>query len=283
MSSASDTDLSTLARRGWRVLEPIHIVDYFAPETTTAYTDLGLHRRRSYFAARSAAMGKVEPRVVAATFYVFAPWLVDKSLSEAWAVTDPDQVLKARHDAVSAALHRVLGDPDLGEALAIMHRVCDGLGMHGRPLYAAHSALPWPEDDLLALWHAATLVREHRGDGHVSVLHAAGLDPVESLVLGGLFSHNTAFLESTRGWSPDEWAQARQRLREQGLLTADGELSERGRVVRRQIEQDTDALAVEGWARVSAADCGRLRDLVAPLRDLVLASDLLPDWASAAR
>ena len=283
MTSSHDSDLPTLARRGWKVLEPIHVVDYFAPESIQGYVDLGLHRRRSYFAARSAAMGPVEPRVVTATFYVFAPWLVGKSLSEAWGATDPGQVLKARYDGVATALHRVLGEPDLGDALDIVHRVCDGLTMHGRPLYAAHSALPWPEDDLLGLWHAATLVREHRGDGHVSVLHAAGLDPLESLVLGGLFSNNTAFLESTRGWSTDEWAQARQRLQERGLLTPEGELGERGRLVRQQIEDDTDALAVEGWSRVSAADCRRLRDLVAPLRDKVLASDLVPEWLRAAR
>ncbi len=34
----------------------------------------------------------------------------------------------------------------------------------------------------LALWHAATVLREHRGDGHVAALVAAGLDGRQALV-----------------------------------------------------------------------------------------------------
>src|SRR5512132_3432075 len=33
----------------------------------------------------------------------------------------------------------------------------------GRPLFAAHATLPWPDRPHLALWHAATLYREFRG------------------------------------------------------------------------------------------------------------------------
>ena len=280
MTSTHDTDLVALARRCWGTLEPIHIVDYFAPETTQAYVDLGLHPRLSYFAGRSSALGPVEPEVTVATFYVFAPWLVSKALTGAWDIASPARVQQARRDGMSTALHRVLGEPDVSEALDIARRVCEGLTAHGRPLYAAHSALPWPQDDLLALWHAATLVREHRGDGHISILHAFDLDPVESLVLGGLFSSNTAFLRKTRGWSEVDWAAAEDRLRERGLLASDGDLTQEGRVTRQHIEDRTDALAVEGWAHVGADDCHRLHELVAPLREQVLRSDLLPDWVS---
>ena len=268
--------VTTLSRRCWRALEPIHVVGYFAPETTQAYVDLGLHPRLSYFAARSAAFGSAGPGLTTATFYVFAPWLVAKALPAAWAVATPEQVQRARRDSVQVALHRVLGQPDVAEALDIARQACAGLSGAGRPLYAAHADLPWPEDDLLALWHAATLVREHRGDGHLALLQAAGLDPVESIVLGGLFTGTTGFMRASRGWTEEEWAAAEDRLRGRRLLTADGALSEKGRGTRQEIEDRTDALAVEGWAHVGAEACARLVELVDPLREQVLASGVLP-------
>lgn len=281
MTTSDHTDLAALGCRAWGTLEPIHVVGYFAPEPRQAYVDLGLHPRLSYFAARSAAFGPADPAVTVATFYVFSPWLVRKALPAAWAVATPEQVQQARREGVAAALDRVLGKPDVSEALAIARRVCEGLTAHGRPLYAAHSTLPWPEDDLLALWHAATLIREHRGDGHVSLLHATGLDPVESLVLGGLFSSNTDYVRKTRGWSEDEWSDAHRRLRERGLVTATGELTDDGRTTRQLIEDRTDALAAEGWVHVGARDSQRLHDLLAPLRDIVLDDGVLPGWVSS--
>lgn len=281
MAPDIDSDLLPVSRSAWGDLEALHVVGYFAPELTQAYVDLGLHPRLSYFAARSAALGPVEPGVTVATFYVFAPWLVGAALPAAWEIASPEQVQQARRQGMSAALRGILGEPDVGEALAIARRVCEGLSAHGRPLYAAHASLSWPEDDLLALWHAASLIREHRGDGHVAVLLSSALDPVEALVLGGLFSSNTGFLRKTRGWSDEEWASAEDRLRRRGLLTADGALTDEGRTTRQKVEDDTDALAVEGWANVGAADATRLHELVSPLRRTVLDSGVLPGWTSS--
>ncbi len=146
----------------------------------------------------------------------------------------------------------------------------------GRPLYAAHADLAWPEDDLLGLWHAATLIREHRGDGHVAVLQQAGVDPVEATVLGGAWSGTMRFLRKTRGWSDEEYAAASDRLRERGLLDDAGEFTAQGRSFRQQIEDDTDRLAVEGWAAVGPERTARLHELVKPLREAVTASDVLP-------
>ena len=39
-----------------------------------------------------------------------------------------------------------------------------------------------PEQPHLAFWHATTLLREHRGDGHLAALLELGLDPLEALV-----------------------------------------------------------------------------------------------------
>jgi hypothetical protein len=271
-----DTDLTHASRRAWADLEVLHVVGYFAPEVIEAYADLGLDQRLSYFPGRAAALGAAGPGLTLATFYVFAPRLVEAALPAAWETTTPSAVIDARRTGMSGALERVLGRPDVGEALGIARETCAGLSPQGRPLYAAHAGLPWPDDDLLALWHAATLIREHRGDGHLSVLQVAGIDPVEATVLGGLWSSSTSFLRKTRGWSTEEYDAATDRLRDRGWLDAEGGFTDAGRAARQQVEDDTDRLALEGWAHVGATRTARLHELVSPLRRQVLEADVLP-------
>lgn len=268
--------LRSLSRKAWSDLEALHVVGYFAPQVTQRYVDLGLDPRLSYFASRAAAFGEAGPGLTIATFYVFAPGLVEAALPSAWQTVTPPQLVEARRAGMSDALRDVLGEPEVGEALGIAREVCAGLTPQGRPLYAAHAELSWPEDDLLGLWHAATLVREHRGDGHVSVLLANGIDPVEATVLGGLWSGTTRFLQKTRGWRDEEYAAAIGRLNERGWVDADGALTGIGKSERHVIEHDTDRLALEGWAHVGVDATARLHELVAPLREKILASDVMP-------
>ncbi len=271
-----DPALLPLSRRAWADLEALHIVGYFAPEVLAGYVELGLDARLAYFPARAAAFGEAGPGLTTATFYVFAPRLVTAALPAAWTVTTPERMVDARRAGMAVALARVVGTPDVTEALEIAREVCAGLTPQGRPLYAAHADLPWPDEPVLALWHAATLIREHRGDGHLSVLQHQEIDPVEATVLGGLHSGTTGFLRKTRGWTQEEYDAAADRLRERGWLDAEGGFTEAGRAGRQQVEDDTDRLAVAGWARVGAEPARRLRELVRPLRDAVLAADLLP-------
>ena len=75
--------------------------------------------------------------------------------------------------------------PVLDEVLALARRAAEAACEHpqGRPLFAAHAALPWPDEPLLQLWHAQTLLREFRGDGHVACLLSEGVGPLDALVL----------------------------------------------------------------------------------------------------
>ncbi len=271
-----DADLTALSRSAWGDLEALHVVSYFAPQVREEYVALGLDPQLAYFPGRAAAFGEAGPGLTLATFYVFAPWMVEAVLPSAWDTTTPEKVVEARRRGMSASLDDILGSPDVAEALAIARDVCAGLSPHGRPLYAAHAGLAWPEEDLLALWHAATLIREHRGDGHVAVLQTAGLDPVEATVLGGLWSSTTGFLRRTRGWSDEEYDAATARLRERGWLDEVGALTEEGRARRQQVEDDTDRLALAGWAGVGVERTARLHELVAPLRRTVRASEIFP-------
>lgn len=177
--------------------------------------------------------------------------------------------------------------PTSASTLDLARAVCAGLTAPGRPLYAAHAGLAWPDEPRLALWHAATLIREHRGDGHVAALLRAGLDPVESIVIGGLFSGSTGFMRSSRGWSDEEWAAGVERLTERGLVDGDG-LTEHGLAFRKDLERETDRMALEGWAHLGldgtrrvaeargAAAGGRARERHPPPLDQAPAADADP-------
>lgn len=272
-------DLTRLARRAWGTLETLHAAGYFAPEPRAAYKALGLRSSVAYFAARSAPLGVVPPEVVQATFYVFAPAVVRNAIPAVWETTTPDDVTAARRRGIGEMLQRLLGDaaaPDIEEAAALAREACDGLSLPGRPLYAGHSALPWPDEPLLALWHAATLVREHRGGGHVAALVGARLDPVESIVSGGAALGTTEFMKASRGWSEQEWADGEARLRSRGLLDGGGALTEDGVALRAEVEARTDAAALEGWEHLGAERTARLVELTRPLAKTVLASGVFP-------
>lgn len=267
-----------LARRAWGTLETLHVTGFFAPEVNSAYDRFGVPATRAgYFAARASAFGPCRPELVVATFYVFAPQLVHAAVPAVWDAAAPEEWAAARRQGVATRLHEVLGEPDVAEAVDLAREACAGLTPAGRPIFAAWSAVEWPEDPLLQLWHAGLLLREHRGDGHVTALQSSGLDPVEALVTGGLASGSVDFVRSTRGWSDEEWEAGVQRLRLRGLVDDDG-LTRSGRDLRDDVETVTDLLAIDGWAHLGEEKLGRLVELVTPLRERVLDSGTLPGW-----
>lgn len=277
MAPVSDVT-PTLARAAWGSLETVHVTGFFAPEVQQAFDRFGVPATRAgYFAARAAPFGPVPPEVVVATFYVFSPALVARAVPAVWAAAPPAEWAAARAEGVAACLHRVLGEPDVAEAVALAREACAGLGAAGRPIYGAWSSMPWPEDPLLQLWHAGLLLREHRGGGHVTALMAAGLDPVEALVTGGLASDSVEFVRTTRGWTDEEWAAGVQRCRARGLVDDDG-LTTAGRALRQEVETATDVLGLPGWAHFGEVGCHRLVELLAPLREELFASGVLPGW-----
>jgi len=275
-----------VARKTWRTLEPIHGMIYFVPEADESYQSVGLEgNRMGYFASRAAAMGPVPAEVVIATFYNFNPALVAAVIPQAWSLAAPDAILTARLAAADRALQRAFGvdvlkSAQLADAAGLARRAAEAASEHveGRPLFAAHAALPWPGEPHLVLWHAQTLLREFRGDGHIAALLLAGMDPVEALVTHAAAGEIGAdALRTTRSWSPDDWSSAADRLRGRGLLE-DGEtlaFTEAGRVLRQQVEDQTDATAVPAYRALGAERCERLRQLARPLSQAVLAGGLL--------
>lgn len=241
---------------------------YFVPEARERYAELGVMGRMGYFASRSAAFGAVGPEVVIATFFNFHPDLVRAALPAAWDLAEPSLVLAARGAAADGALRRMLGDrvagDDVAVAAALARRAAESCTLDGRPLYAAHSQLPWPDEPHLQLWHAATLLREFRGDGHIACLVEAGIGPVDALVLhaahaahaGGMPSRQV--LQATRAWSDEEWAIGVDRLVARRWVEPDGSITERGRAVRDGIEQRTDELAAAPWLVLDDDEASRV-------------------------
>ncbi|WP_405145199.1 hypothetical protein OG589_00585 [Sphaerisporangium sp. NBC_01403] len=256
-----------VARQAWRRLEPLHGMIYFVPEAAKRYATLGLgNPRHAYFASRAAAFGPASPEVVIATFYNFSPHLVRQALPAAWEVTSPGQLRAARLEAAEAALRRAGIDshPDLEETLALARRAAEAAceRLDGRPLFAAHAALPWPEDPLLELWHAQTLLREYRGDGHIAALVNEGLTGREALILHAATGDlPVVFLKLSRGWTEEEWTEGEDGLRSRGLLGEGLTLSEQGRELRARIESRTDALALPAYAALGEEGCARLAEL----------------------
>ena len=271
-------------RSTFQAAEPIHAMIYFTPHYLPAYEAVGLRgRRMGYFASRAAAMGPVPADVVIATFFNFNPELVRRAIPDAWGLARPEAILAARLSAVDTSLRQAWGDrvdsAEVAEAaeLARAAALAAVQWPHGRPLFGAHAELPWPAEPHLALWHAQTLLREFRGDGHVALLTAAGLTPVEALVTHAAAGAVTdAALRMSRAWGDEDWAAGVAGVRARGWLT-DGDdlvLSEAGQAFRQDLEDRTDELAVAAYAAIGAAGCARLTALALPLSQAVIDSGL---------
>lgn len=270
-------------RQLWHLLEPLHAVLYYAPEVFEEAAALGYDiegRWPSYFPLRAAPLGPAGAERVTSAFYSFSPRMVAEHVDPAWRIASPDAVLKARLRGMDRALRAIFGDridsPELAEAAALARRAAEAVTTAGRPLAAANAESAWPEEPHLQLWQAATILREHRGDGHLAALLVAGLDPVESLVSFAAIGAASVERFASRGWSPQEWSAARERLVARGLLDDLGTATRAGRELRQEVERRTDRLAAEPWQFLGRADTDRLADLLGEFWVAVLGSGLLP-------
>ena len=105
----------------------------------------------------------------------FAPQMAARALPAVWDLTTPELVVAARLDGARAALRRLLDGADVSPAAEALAPLLASLPLPARPLAAAHRALPVPEDPVGMLWHCCTVLREHRGDGHLAAVATAGL------------------------------------------------------------------------------------------------------------
>lgn len=270
-----------LARRFFDRFEPIHAVTYFAPEVQTELGAMGFTGFwRGYFAARSAPLGVVAPEVVTAIFYNFSADRVHRMLPAVWEIAGPPEVLRVREETAVSALRRYgLTDdtPGVAEAARLAADAARRAPLDGRPLFAANLALPMPETPLALLWHAATLLREQRGDGHVAALVAEGIGGREANVLHvAAGAVPEAFIKRSRDYSEEEWQSCVESLAARGLLSVTGDLTDAGRALKDRVEDRTDTVALGGLAGLDDTEVQRLFAALTPLTRQVIAGGDIP-------
>lgn len=250
--------MTVIARRLWTLFEPVHAVTYFSAESLAAFTGAGLRGFwRGYFAGRAAPLGQVGAPPVAASFYTFAFPMVSRALPAVWDLITPERALAVRQEGAVAALRRVLAGVDeaqVAAAAGLLAAALPSLDCSGRVLASGNAALPVPAEPLARLWHCATVLREHRGDGHFAALVAADIDGCESNVLRAGIDLPRATMQPLRGWPDEDWDAAAARLAGRGLLDANGAITQQGRELHDQVEQATDVAAARPWAGQDASE-----------------------------
>jgi len=263
------------ARRLWTYIEPIHDVTYFCPQPRAAFEAVNLRGFwRGYFAGRSAPLGPVDAAPVIAIFFVFAPRQVTRALPDVWSRAEPAAALRARVDGAVAALDDALPAelrPSAKAAADLLVEAAAAVDITGRPLAAANAALPMPDGDLARLWQASTVLREHRGDGHMSALLTSGVDGCAALRWRAAYDGEPGrVLQESRAWTDDEWAAAGERLADLGWLDADGTLTPAGRQRHDDLEEQTDRLATQPWTVLTEHHRERLIELLTPVTEAVV-------------
>ena len=265
-------DAARTARSMWTLFEPIHAVTYFAPQARAAFERAGLRGFwRGYFAGRAAPLGPASAAVVTASFFNLSPAFVARAIPGVWELISPEEALSVRAAGAAESLGGLLAglETEAAAGADLLWRVLDGLDCPGRVLAAANAALPDPGDGaspaFARLWQAATVAREHRGDGHFAALAAAGFDGCEAVVMRCGLDLRREDMQPIRGWTDEQWDDAQARLADRGLLTWDGKLTDAGLDAHAAIEDATDLAAARPWARLGAEATAELRAVLTPL------------------
>src|SRR5260370_35592806 len=154
----------------------------------------------------------------------------------------PAAVTAARVRLADRPLRAGLGDEaiasaDVAEAARLARRSAEQASPVGRPLFAGYTALEWPAEPHLVLWHATTLLREHRGDGHVTALVGEQVDGCEANVLTAAAGASTGELQrASRQWPAGEWGAGVERLRRRDWISADTTPTPTGAAAKRRNE-----------------------------------------------
>jgi hypothetical protein len=251
------TDFGERARRLRNAVEPVAAGVYFAPEAHAAYAALGFDgspvtqdgvarpELKAYFTSRGACMGQIPGEVVAAAFGCFNPKVVVPAVTAGWQITTRAAILQAREQAATGMLQRILGDrPDgLDRVTDLLRRAAAAAPWAACPIYGGLRSLAIPADPLGAMWRAADLLREHRGDSHVTTWAVGGADAVEVLLLTEQWWGLPARTYTpSRGWVDADMDAGFDRLTRRGLMTGEEQLTDAGRAFREEIEVRTDEL-----------------------------------------
>ncbi|MGW7533278.1 SCO6745 family protein [Amycolatopsis sp. NPDC054798] len=265
--------MTRIARRMHGLLEPICLVTFFADECNEELAALG-HRTYwdGYFASRAAPLGRVPAEVVHAAFYNFADGEAARHIPSAWETIPPEASVAARERGSAASLRRILGEemagsPGLARAADLTAKAATSAPVEGRMMFAGMRALPAPGDPVARLWHFATTLREHRGDGHIAALVGARIGGAEAHILSALDMgiHPPESFGRVHHLPKKRLAEVMNGLRERGIVDAEGRFTDAGREVKQRIEALTDELAEAPYEGLSAAELDELITELEPI------------------
>ena len=261
-------DAAATARSMWTLFEPVHAVTYFAPEARSGFAQAGLRGFwRGYFAGRAAPLGHANAAVVTASFFNFAPAFVARAIPAVWELITAADALQVRTTGAVASLRGLLAgqEAEVAAAADLLWEAIGELDFAGRVLAAGNAALPVPAGAWARLWLAATVLREHRGDGHFAALAAADIDGCEAVALRCLIDLRREDLQPVRGWTDDQWDAALARLASRGWVGADGQLTGAGRDAHAAVEDATDRAASRAWERLGADTTAEIARVLTPV------------------
>src|SRR5689334_11799845 len=270
--------MNSMARRMFELVEPIGVIPYSADEPNEAMFALGFTNYwDTYFAGRAAPLGLVPAEVVHALFYNFAPGEVARHIPKVWRTTTPEAAIAARRRGCAKALRRILGDavdaPAFARAADLLLKAATSAPYEGRPMYAALRAIPVPDDVVARLFHAASLLREHRGDGHIAALMIEGVGRLEAHVLLALdMGMPAANFGRIHHLPAAQLAEVIDGMRARDLIGEDGWLTEQGRAVKQRVEALTDDLAAKPYESLEADELDELMTTLEPLAARLLAA-----------
>jgi hypothetical protein len=270
--------MNPMARRMFELVEPIGVIPYSADEPNEAMFALGFTDYwDTYFAGRAAPLGVVPAELVDALFYNVAPGEVARHIPKVWRTTTPEAAIAARQAGCARALRRILGDhvgtAAFVRAVELLMKAATSAPYEGRPMYAALRSLPLPDDVVVRLFHAASLLREHRGDGHIAALMTEGIGGLEAHVLLALHMDLPANEFGRLHHLPaPQLGAVIDEMRARGLIADDGWLSEEGRAVKRRVEELTDDLAAHPYERLEPYELDELMAALEPLATLLRAA-----------
>lgn len=259
--------------RMFELIEPIGAIT-FSEVPNEAFLAVGMRNYwDGYFAGRAAPLGLAPPEVVHAVFYNFADGEVARHIPWVWGKITPKEATAVRQKGSSAALRLAIGDladaPGLARAADLATRAAVSAPTVGRPLYAGLRALEVPTEPVARLWHAATMLREHRGDGHNAALLANGIGGTEAHVLLALaMGMRAEEFGRVHHLPKQQLAAVIDGLRARGLVTDDGGFTDAGRQTRERVEALTDDLAGPPYDALTPAE---LDDLIAVLEPIAAA------------
>jgi hypothetical protein len=270
--------MNLMARRMFELVEPIGLLPYSADEPNETMFALGFTNYwDTYFAGRAAPLGMAPAEVVDALFYNFAPGEVARHIPKVWRTTTPEAAIAARQMGCANALRRILGDlvesPAFVRAAELLIKAATSVTFEGRPMYAGLRAIPIPDDLVVRLFHAASLLREHRGDGHIAALMSEGVGGLEAHVLFALDMEMAAEKFGRIHHLPAaQLAAVIDGMRDRGLVGDDGWLTEHGRAVKQRVESLTDDLAAKPYEGLEPGELDELIGLLEPIALLLIAA-----------